>query len=73
MANFIKKIVDRARSRSKSPVKCQRNDYELWQRMKYQQQSSHYGSPTTIYDYFVHPKYDPQIQDFHASVLFCLN
>nr|CDP93833.2 Bm7024 [Brugia malayi] len=68
MANFIKKIVDRARSRSKSPVKYQRNDYELWRRMKQpQQQPSYYGSPTGTYDYFVHPEYDPPLQDFHET------
>ncbi|VBB29364.1 unnamed protein product [Acanthocheilonema viteae] len=70
MANFIKKIVDRARSRSKSPVKYQRNDCELWKQMKQQQkqqqqqqqqQSSHYGSPIRTIDHFIHPKYEPQL------------
>ncbi|KAM3717406.1 Chromosomal replication initiator protein DnaA [Dirofilaria immitis] len=35
--------------------------------MQYQQQSSRYESPTRIYDYFVHPSYDPQFKNFHAN------
>ncbi|EFO14571.2 hypothetical protein LOAG_13946 [Loa loa] len=73
MANFLKKIVDRARSRSISPAKHQRNDYEMWKRMNHQQQSSYYGSQTGTYDYFVHPEYNHHLQNFHASVLLCLN
>uniref|UniRef100_A0A8R1Y0G2 BTB domain-containing protein n=1 Tax=Onchocerca volvulus TaxID=6282 RepID=A0A8R1Y0G2_ONCVO len=73
MAHFIKKIVDRTRSRSKSPVKYHRNDYEQWKEMQHQQYSSHYGSSMRTYDYFVHPTYDQQFQNFHASISFCLN
>lgn len=68
MANFIKKIVDRARSRSKSPVKYQKNDYELWKHMKQQQQhSSRYGSSMEAVNYFMHSKYEPQLH-IHVSI-----
>lgn len=73
MANFIKKIVDRAKSRSKSPVKYQRNDCEVWKQMKQQQQQqfSYYSSPVGTADYFMHPKYEQQFET-HVSVLLYL-
>ncbi|CAG9533049.1 unnamed protein product [Cercopithifilaria johnstoni] len=63
MASFIKKIVDRAKSPPKSPKKYQRNDCELWKQMKQRQQSSYYGTPAGIADYFMHPKYESQLQN----------
>ncbi|VDM98948.1 unnamed protein product [Thelazia callipaeda] len=62
MANFIKKIVDRARSRSSSPTKYQNNDSKRWKQLKFQ------PLPPGVHSY---PIYAVQPKQSHTNHTSC--